>query len=51
MEVAYVVQDVHHESTIASSKLVYNEIVIRVVGQFIVLDEIARDSFAVIWLE
>ena len=43
-----VVEDVEHESTIASTKLVYGKVVERVIAQLVIGHEVAGNGFAVV---
>ena len=47
MEVANIVEDVEHESTVSCSKLVDYKIVIWMVQELIICDQVSSESFAV----
>lgn len=48
---ADVVKDVDHQRAISGAHLVYDQVLIRGVGDFVVLYQVSSHSFAIIWTE
>lgn len=51
MEVADVVENVEHESSVPRAQFVDDEVVVGVVGELVVCDKVAGDGFAVVGAE